>query len=297
MIKEKTIKAIIPARMTSSRLPGKIMMDINGKPALQRVIERVRGSKLLDGIVIATTINKDDDCIEKFCQTQNVECCRGSENNVLERIIKAARQSGADIIVELTSDCPLIWKDHIDALINAHMYDYPKFDMTSNVEIRSFPRGFDLRIVNIEALERSEKEIDNDLDLQHALTWIYLNPKGKEGYSRFNQVAPPNEHRPDIEITLDTAEDLELLRFIYAFEGQGYNLELTPEQIIGIINDYPMMYKKVAEIKRKDYFAELQEWYDAHKNDEVKKKNEPVPSINNRNGRAGKRGRPAGKRK
>jgi len=90
---------------------------------------------------------------------------------------------------------------------------------------------------------------------------MYLNPKGKQGCKSINMEAPASQYRPDIEITLDTAEDLELLRFIYAFEGQGYNLELTPEQIIGIINDYPMMYSKVKEIHRKDYFSELQEWY------------------------------------
>ena len=287
MINGKIIKAIIPARMTSSRLPGKVMLNICGKPVLQRVIERVRASKLLDGVVIATTINKDDDCIEEFCKIINCECFRGSENNVLERLIGAARATNTDIIVELTSDCPIIFSGHIDYLVNLHMQEYPYYDMTTNIEIRSFPRGFDLRIVNIEALEWSQKEIDAEIDLQHALTFIYLNPKGKLNYKVQNWIAPEGQNRPDLEITLDTIEDWELICFIYGFEEQGYNLELNCEQVISIIDNYPMMYKKVADIKRKNYFDELSECYTKQKNVEGAKKNEKVPNSNNRSRKTG----------
>ena len=261
MIKGKTIKAIIPARMTSSRLPGKVLMSLAGKSNLQRMIERVKASKLLDGIVIALTTNPQDDCLVDFCLDNNVEYFRGSEDNVLERLIGAVRATGTDIAVEATSDCPLIYWGHIDYLIDLHMKNYPDYDMTTNIEIRSFPRGFDLRIVNIEALERSQEEIDNSIDLQHALTWIYLNPKGKQNYKVQNWEAPDSQRRPDLEFTLDTESDLELLSWIFSFEGQGYNLELNPEQVINIIDCYPEMYAKVSKIQRKDYFVELEEAY------------------------------------
>jgi spore coat polysaccharide biosynthesis protein SpsF len=308
----KTIKAIIPARTTSNRLPGKVLMELAGKPNLQRMIERVKASKLLDGIVIAITTNPQDDCLVDFCLDNNVECFRGSESNVLERILGAAKSTGTDIIVEATSDCPLISWEHIDHLIALHMHDYPQCDMTTNIEERSFPRGFDLRIVNTEALERSQTEIDNQPDLEHALTWIYLNPKGKLNYKVQNWIAPTEQHRPDLEFTLDTEADRELLSWIFSFEGQGYNLELTCEQIISLIDAYPEMYKKVSEIKRKDYFQELHDFYEQEalkavektligSTGETTKTNEPknkkkvqnVSSHNSGSRGPGKQGRPA----
>ena len=292
MIQGKVIKAIIPARMTSSRLPGKMMLDIAGKPNLQRVIERTQSSQLIDGVVIAFTTNKEDDCLEEFCITHNYEYFRGSENDVLDRIIKAARITNTDVVVELTSDCPLIWYRHIDYLIDWHMQDYPNFDMTTNIEKRTFPRGFDIRIVNIESLERSQTEISNDVDRQHALTFMYLNPEGRKNYKVQNWSAPPGQNRPDIEVTLDEPDDLLLINFIYGFESQGYNLELSCSEVIGIINAYPAMYEKVAKIKRKDYFQELEECYAKQNIDKEVKENESIPSIDSGLRSAGRRGRP-----
>ena len=296
MIKGKTIKAIIPARMTSNRLPGKVLLDINGKPALQRMIERVKASKLLDGIVIAITTNPQDDCLVNFCLENGVEYFRGSEDNVLERLIGAAKATNTEIVAEMTSDCPLIYWGHIDYLVDLHMKHYPEFDMTTNIEKRTFPRGFDLQIVNIEALEKSFKEIDNQPDFEHALTWIYLNPNGKKGYKVQNWKAPESQRRPDLEFTLDTESDLELLNWIFSFESQGYNLELNPEQIINLIDTYPMMYEKVSTIMRKDYFQELEEAYKKpSKAEGAEKENEK--RTDNRGRKTGKRGRPPGKSK
>jgi spore coat polysaccharide biosynthesis protein SpsF len=294
MINGKAIKAIIPARMTSSRLPGKVLMDLAGRPALQRVIERVKVSKLLDDIVIATTENKADQPIVELCEQLNCNYFRGSENNVLERILGAAKAYQADIICELTSDCPLIFWGHIDHLINLHMQDYPEYDMTTNILTRTFPRGFDLRVVNIEALGKSYKEIDNKIDLEHALTWIYLHPEGSKNYKVLNWEAPPGQRRPDLEFTLDTESDHELLGWIFSFGGNGYNLELNPTQIIGLMDTYPHMLQKIKAIKRKDYFQELGAAYKAQKG--AKKQDEKVQRPDNRgrgtgsiSGRAGKR--------
>lgn len=327
MINGKAIKAIIPARMTSSRLPGKVLMDLAGKPALQRVVERTMAAKLIDGVVIATTTSSQDDPIVALCERMGWEYYRGSEHNVLDRIIEAAKATGTDVLVELTSDCPLIWAGHIDYLVDQHMMTYPGIDLTTNILTRTFPRGFDLRVVNIEALERSQGEIDNNIDLQHALTWLYLNPKGKQNYKVHGIEAPPEQRRPDLEFTLDTEADLELLNWIFAFEANGYNLELNPEQIIHIIDSYPEKYAKVSRIERKDYFAEMEEVYakmhkggivthnlaELHKDlvlpreqaDKLlkqtakgaKKQNEQVPSVDSGSGQPGSASGRAGKRK
>ncbi len=315
MIKGKKVVSIIPSRMTSSRLPGKVLMDLAGRPALQRVIERVRASKLLDDIVIATTENETDQPIIELCEKLNCNYFRGSENNVLERILGAAKAFKADVICELTSDCPLIFWGHIDHLIDLHMQNYPYYDMTTNILTRTFPRGFDLRIVNIEALEKSYKEIDNQIDFEHALTWIYLNPKGKQNYTCLNWSAPAGQNRPDIEVTLDTPEDLELLNWIFSYESQGYNMELTCQNVINLLDTYPHMLERVKKIQRKDYFAELEEAYKIIKAEEdikagrtrslkdilqdkgAKKQNEKVQRADNRSRRAGSVSGRAGKSK
>lgn len=251
--------AIIQARNGSSRLPGKALIDICGKPALQRVIERLRAAKNLDDVIIATTTNEKDDPITDLCEKLGCSYFRGSEEDVLSRVLEAARQFEVDVIVEITADCPLIDWNHVDILVGQHLNN--NYDMTSNIIERTFPRGLDIRVFNREALERVNREVDNVVDRQHVSTWMYLNPKGKENYTVASVVAPPEQNRPDIEVTLDTPEDLDLIRFIYGFESQGYNLALTCEEVINIIDSYPDMYAKVAKIQRKDYFDELRDIY------------------------------------
>lgn len=292
MINNK-VAAIVQAREGSTRLPGKALIDICGKPALQRVIERLRAAKSLDDVIIATTTNEKDDPIINLCESLGCSYFRGSEEDVLTRVLEAARQFEVDVIAEITADCPLIDWNHIDTLLTLHG-EGTAVDMTSNIIERTFPRGYDIRVFNREALERVNKEVDNPIDRQHVSTWMYLNPKGKENYTVASIVAPTAQHRPDIEITLDTPEDLELIRWIFGFESQGYNLELTCEQVISLIDTYPDMYAKVAKIPRKDYFEELKQAYELK---EREKQNEQVQCADSGSRKPGSTGGRTGKRK
>jgi spore coat polysaccharide biosynthesis protein SpsF len=271
--------AIIQVRQTSSRLPGKALIDICGKPALQRVIERVRAAKTLNDVIVACTTNSADDAIISLCEKLGCNYFRGSEEDVLDRVLNAARQYDIDVICEITADCLLIDYNHIDTLVNMHLNS--DCDMTSNIISRTFPRGYDVRVFNTEALERAEKEIDNDIDRQHVSTWMYLNPKGKLNYKVQNWDSPCEQFRPDIEVTLDTAEDLQLIRWIYSFES-GYNMTngLSCQEVINLINTHPAEYAKVSKIVRKDYFQEIEEWY--KQNNKGAKKHEQVQCADNR---------------
>ena len=270
------IAAIIQARMTSSRLPGKVLMDLAGKPALQRMIERLRESNQLNDIIVATTINKTDDPIVELCEKLNCNYFRGNEDDVLDRVLKTAQNFNVDVIVETTGDCPLIYWQHIDHLVGLHMKN--DADLTTNILTRSFPRGYDLRIVDTKTLERVQLEVDNDIDKQHVLTWMYLNSKGKHNYKVQNWKAPMGQFRPDIEVTLDTPEDYQLINTLFAM-GQDYKLDLTCHDVINLIDTYPHIHQQVKKIERKDYFQELKEFY-------KKKERE------NNNGESKKRGRP-----
>ena len=261
------ISAIIQARMTSTRLPGKVLMPLDGQPALKRMIERVRSAKLLDDVIVATTVNDTDNPIIELCDSMGVKYFRGSEDDVVGRVLETAKHWGVSTIVELTGDCPLIDPAHIDFLVARHVDAL----ITTNIDIsgniigeRTFPRGYDIRIFETESLVRAYKEIDNPIDRQHVGTWMYLNPYGRANYTRLNYTAQTDEERrPDIEVTLDTQEDYELLDWIFKV-GREYQLELTCGQVVSLIDTYPDVYKKVAVVERKSYEDDINAWYAAN---------------------------------
>ena len=287
--------AIIQARQGSSRLPGKAMIDIGGKPALQRVVERIGAAKTLDTIVVATTISEKDNPIIELCNKIGCNYYRGSEDDVLGRVLGAAKKFEINIICEATADCLLIDASHIDTLIAMHG-DGSQFDMTMNCLEFTFPRGNEIRVFNREALERVNREVDNNLDREHVSTWMFWNPTGKQNYRVQNWEAPPEQRRPELAYTLDTPEDLELISWLYSFESSGYNLPngLDCREIINLIDAYPHMYKKVTEVQRKNYFMELAQAYEQLRSEKL---NEKVQNPNNRGRKPGSVKRPARKPK
>ena len=282
--------AIVQARQGSSRLPGKALVDVAGKPAIQRVVERLRRAKTLDDVIVAMPESEVDDELAEFCEMMGYSYFRGDENDVLSRVLQCATKFEVDCIVEITADCLLIDFNHVDALVNIFMEH--NCDHVSNIITRTFPRGYDIRVFSKEALERTYLEVDNDVDRSHVSTWQYLNSKGKLNYKCLNMIAPLYQDRPDLEITLDTPEDLELIRWIFEFEKQGYNMELTCEEVIGLIDTYPERYEKVAKITRKDYFTELSECYAKQNNNKEVNENEEVQLPNRGLRSTGRRGRP-----
>jgi len=140
----KRIIATIEARMTSSRLPGKVLMDFCGKPSLQHIVERLRKSQCVSDVVVATTVNDEDDPIIELCRTIGCKYYRGSELDVLDRVLKTAQSVGGDIIVEITGDCPLVDFRHVDFLVSTLIDG--NYDYASNTIIRSFPDGIDVQV-------------------------------------------------------------------------------------------------------------------------------------------------------
>src|ERR1700691_2516384 len=133
------VVAIIQARMGSTRLPGKVLADICGRPMLRHVIERTRRSETLDEVIVATTEEPADDTIAAFCCEHCVSCFRGSEHDVLDRYYEAARRFAAEAIVRITSDCPLIDPEVIDNTARKFLLERP--DYASNCLVRTYPRG------------------------------------------------------------------------------------------------------------------------------------------------------------
>lgn len=204
------VVCIIQARMGSSRLPGKVMKKICGKSVLQHDIERIRLVENIDDIVIATTNKSIDNEIVEEAKRLNVKYFRGEEQDVLSRYYNSAKENNADIIVRITSDCPLIDFNVTKDTINLLLYNMDKYDYVSNTLERSFPRGLDTEVFKWSVLEEINYKAINKNDREHVTKYIYENPHIYRLGSYTNKI-DLSKYR----WTLDTEEDFKLISIIY----------------------------------------------------------------------------------
>ena len=173
----KRVVAIIQARTGSTRLPGKVLEDLMGQPMLACVVNRTRRAKKLDAVVVATTTQPVDDAIVGLCKERGWPFFRGSEEDVLTRYYQAALAFKADVIVRITSDCPLIEPEIIDRVVNEFLVYYPKVDYVSNTLVRTFPLGLDVEVMSFGALKRAWQEDHNPAWREHATPYICRHPE------------------------------------------------------------------------------------------------------------------------
>ncbi len=237
------ILAIIQARMGSTRFPGKILKKINDKLVLDYVIERLRLSKMLNDIILATTISERDNVIEQYAIKKNVTYFRGNEEDVLSRYYYAAKKYGGDIIVRITSDCPLIDPVIVDQVIKKHIE--LKVDYTSNSTESTYPKGLDVEVFNYPVLEEAFKNATQKYEKEHVTPYILEHP---QRFKLLNIEAEGKFRRPDIRITLDTKEDFELIsKIISNFKA----IDFSTEAIIDYINEYPKLLEINKNVKQK----------------------------------------------
>lgn len=201
--------AIIQARMTSTRLPGKVLMPAAGKPMLEHEIDRVRRARRIDRIVVATTTNAADDPVAALALRLGVGVHRGSEHDVLTRMADAAAADGAGLVVRLTADCPLLDPAVLDRLVERLLSAEPPAQYATNSLPRTWPLGLDAEAMRAEALFAAAREATDPYDREHVTPFLYRHP------DRFRLVNLPSpvdlsRHR----WTLDTPADYELLRRI-----------------------------------------------------------------------------------
>lgn len=206
--------AIVQARMGSTRLPGKVMLPLLGEPILSRVMRRSARARTLDAVVVATTTLPEDDAIVALAVAEGWPVERGSETDLLDRYLVAARAHAGEVIVRITSDCPLIDPDVIDRTVLA--FRAGAVDYASNtLAPATYPRGLDVEVVGRAALERAGREDRDPAWREHATPYIYRHPE----LFRLLRVPAPDD-RSDQRWTVDTPEDLELVRRIYEDLGR-----------------------------------------------------------------------------
>jgi spore coat polysaccharide biosynthesis protein SpsF len=212
---EPKIIAIIQARTGSTRLPGKVMMDISGKPMLSRVVERTKRAQSLEDVVVATTIETSDEPIVKLCEANEWPYFRGSEDDVLDRYYRAARVHRGDVVVRITSDCPLIDPTLIDEVVQVFLDRQQDLDYVSNnLQLRSFPRGLDIEVIRFSCLKKAWEEDRNPAWREHVTQYVRHHPE----LFRLHRVVNDQDYS-SMRWTVDTPEDLEFVRTIYAHFG------------------------------------------------------------------------------
>lgn len=239
------IIATIEARMTSSRLPGKVLKPILGRPILELLIDRLRLAHRLNDVVVATTTNPADDAIEALARRLGVGCYRGSEHDVLDRVLKAAKSANADVIVEVTGDCPLVDPGVVDQLVDCYLRN--RFDYVANTLQRTFPRGLDTQVFSTCTLEEVFRLTQDPADREHVSLYIYEHP---ERFSLHNvQSGLPEKHWQH-RLTVDTPEDFALIETIFE-RLYPQNPAFTLHDVIDLLEREPELTEINQEIRQR----------------------------------------------
>ena len=253
------IIATIEARMTSSRLPGKVLRPLAGKPMLQWLIERIRPARQIDEIVIATSRDESDDSIELFAARMGVSCFRGSLNDVLGRVTRCAESYHADLVVKLSGDNPLCHYKLIDAMVSNFTEfkcdflgtTFMRFSPTWDVPV-TFPLGFGVAIIPVKILQETERLAEAPDDRESVVKYIIDRPykyklgdfQAEEEFSALN--------RPELRLTVDTRKDFELMEYI--FSSLSSKSWLFPiEEAIVFLDRHPQIRDINKDVKQKGF--------------------------------------------
>jgi spore coat polysaccharide biosynthesis protein SpsF len=200
------IVATIEARMSSSRLPGKVLLPAGGEPLLAHLVRRLRAVPSLQDIVLATTVNSADDVLVRFAEERGLRYFRGSESDVLGRVVAAAASVGADLVVETTGDNPIIDPKIIETVVRTYLANDALY--VGNTHIKSYPDGMDVQVFKLDTLRQSAAMTDAALDREHVTLHIRKHP---EVFRPIHVVAPPDLHWPELSVTLDEPGDYALI--------------------------------------------------------------------------------------
>lgn len=253
--------AIIQARMGSSRLPGKVLLDIAGRPMLERVVARTSRATSVNQVLVATTTDASDDPVADCCDSMSVPYTRGSLHDVLDRYYQAAKPSEADVIVRVTGDCPVIDPLLIDECVTTLLEG--TFDFTCNrlppPFTRTYPIGLDTEVCTFQALDCAWKEATQTFHREHVMPYLYEGVVLKAVSDRVSAGVSPRRfkiaqmhHNVDYGAyrwTVDTPEDLEFMRQVYArFHGRD---DFSWKEVLDLVHNQPELMNINAGVKHK----------------------------------------------
>lgn len=253
--------AIIQARMGSSRLPGKVLLDIASEPMLARVVARTSRAESLHQVLVATTTDASDDPVAARCDSFGISCTRGDVQDVLDRYYQAAKRAKADVVVRITADCPMIDPVLIDDCVNLLLEG--SYDFTCNrlppPFTRTFPIGLDTEVCTFVTLEKAWMEAKENYQREHVMPYLYegvklsaVSNQLSAGVSERRFKIAQLHHEPDygqMRWTVDTPEDLEFIRQVYAhFNGRD---DFSWKEVLDLVHDEPDLVRINAGVKHK----------------------------------------------
>ncbi len=243
------VVAIIQARMSSSRLPGKVLKEAGGRPLLERMVERVRKAKLVTETLIATTVDPSDDELAEFCEKRKIAYFRGNLMDVLDRYYQAALNTQAEVIVRLTGDCPLIDADLIDKTIEALFKNQADFacNRLPPPLKRTYPIGLDVEVCTFAALEKAWNDAKDKHEREHVMPYLY------EETGRFKVVKIDHtEDLGSLRWTVDTPQDLEFVRAVY--KGLNNRNDFSWLDVLKLVREQPELAAINAGVQHKSMF-------------------------------------------
>ncbi|HAH05417.1 MAG TPA: spore coat biosynthesis protein F [Elusimicrobia bacterium] len=245
----KNIDVIVEARMTSTRLPGKVLLPGAGKPMLAHMIERLKRIPEVTRVIVATTENKSDDAIAVLAREMGAGCFRGSEEDVLGRVVLAAQRFKTDLIVEITGDDPLADPGISSSVIRTFLEHAGEVDYVANDLEETFPIGFNTRAFPRELLERVERKTSHPVDREHVVNYFCKHPAE---FRLRNVAAEGPLRRTDIRLTLDTREDYEVIRSTFS-ALYPQDPAFTAADIIAYLDAHPAVRDMNKAVQQRTY--------------------------------------------
>lgn len=229
--------------MGSERMPGKVLKELAGIPALVHIFNILRQTKSLDEFVVVTTVLEEDDPIESICRKNSVKVLRGSVHDVLDRFRLAAEKYKPQRIIRVTGDDPLMDPDIIDKVIARHSDG--NYDYTSNMVERTYPRGMDTEVIEFDAMKKAWRSASDKDDHEHVTLYIRRNPE----LFKIGSVVNDEPRSDDLRLCLDTREDLKLMENIYDKLYKGKVIRLN--EVINFLNENPHLKEINSGVKQK----------------------------------------------
>ena len=237
--------AVIPVRMNSERLPGKVMAPLQGQPLLGYLLNRVRRCSTLDDVVVATSTNIENDCIEIFCNKKRVPVFRGSEEDVLDRLLQTLLWYKADVGVLVFGDGPLIDPQIINQAVSV-FHAKRRYDFVGNDLITTWPPGMEVEVFKVSALSDAAQRCYDPKIREHGTLFIRQNPKI---YQLYNLEAPMEVSRSDLSFEVDVIEDLQVVEVLLRQFSGGADGSL--EQLIRFMDENPQLTADTQKIERR----------------------------------------------
>lgn len=235
--------AIIQARINSVRLPGKVLLEINGRPMISYMLERVARAKTIQHIILATGTDPADDPLADFCKKNNIACYRGSQEDVLDRYYQAAKTVHAQIVVRLTGDCPLIDPNIVDAMVTIFRkgdYDYVANTISPKWTV---PEGMDVEIFSFKNLERAWQEAKKPSEREHVTFYFWKNPQLFSIYQY-----KIDEDLSGYRLTVDYPEDFEVVRAVMT-HLYPQNPRFSMQDIVEFLKNHPEIHERNKNIQ------------------------------------------------